>query len=261
LRDGCRKRTSEYQPPDQAKYLLLIFRASQFLETLLDIYEDGSLEFSPQETGFDVYSDLASLTTAKTVETDEEVLNSLLQMPHKSYTLADVPEDVNNACSSNFLDPTYRDEYLSHLDSQLLEAPLPDDVFAKQSRPPSSRVLLSEKELANQNADSVISWLRRNHPETFIQDGEKEKTEPRKRGGGKRASLAQPTATVKHEHEDGDDDMSYVTEPPEKPARGRKSKDDEPYRPKGGSSRSTKRKRAADDGEKGRGKRAKANAS
>jgi hypothetical protein len=157
--------------------------------------------------------------------------------------IARVKEDV----AANYFDPAYEEEYLATLDSDLLDPALFHDT-TKPLQITASRKLPSDKDLANQNQDSVVSWLRRNHPESFIQDMEK----PAPKHRGKRISLAAKDPEAVDEE---------VSTPVEKPARGKKHKDDEAYRPKGGSSRAPKRKR--EDGEKGpgRGKRSKMQAS
>jgi len=165
-----------------------------------------------------------------------------------------------------YLTTTYEEEYLSNLDPQINIPEGLDDVW-RPMRVPVSRQMPTEKELHNANPMSVLSWLRRNHPETFIQEKEaaSERSAPRARGGGgKRSSLAQsvaaasagtPVPVPKAEGEEGEEEAA--TE--EKTGRGgRKTRDDEAYRPKGGSSRPTKRKREDGDTVKvGRGKRAK----
>ncbi|KAF2674026.1 hypothetical protein BT63DRAFT_419340 [Microthyrium microscopicum] len=235
----------------------------QLLEMLMDIHRSGSLDIPVDEVGLDLPSDIASLTTAATIESEESYLSSILQMPHKTYEMSDVPESLKVLTSSNYMDATYRDEYIANLDSQLEDITFLADPN-KTLRPPDSRTVPSEKDLQNKNVDSVISWLRRHHPETFIQDkDEKEKPEPRKRGGGgKRASLAQSTTTVPKQEPEEEEEMGVAPDPPEKPTgRAKKTKEDEAYRPKGGSSRSAKRKRLTEDGDHkpaGRGKRAKA---
>jgi hypothetical protein len=228
---------------------------------LLDLRDSGNLNIPLDDLAVHLPSDVASLTDAATIETEDSNLAKLLAMPHKTYEVAHVPDDVLNLTASNYMDTAYRDEFLTNLDSQLEDPTFLED-GNKPLRPPPSRVLPSDKDLAVQNADSVISWLRRHHPETFIQDKdhpEKEKPEPNKRVAGKRSSLAQSAVVAKVEPEDAEEDIALIPEPPEKPTRGKKSKDDESYRPKGGSSRGSKRKRAEEgDGKvSARGKRAK----
>jgi hypothetical protein len=162
-----------------------------------------------------------------------------------------------------FLTTAYEDEYITNLDAQLATPEALEDGW-RPTQLPRSRVLPLEKELLNANPMSVLSWLRKYHPETFIQEKEaaaEKAGKGRGSGGGKRSSMATITSAAntgtphpKEEGEDGEDE--WATE--EKASgRGKKTKDDEAYRPKGGSSRPPKRKR--EDGDKGgRNKRAKA---
>jgi IEC3 subunit of the Ino80 complex, chromatin re-modelling len=223
------------------------------------------------------------------VDYDADYLTTILRMPNQSFELTDVTTSdelgnppITTPGSSDFLDPLYEDEYLTTLDEQLAH----DELFSDPNKPlekPKSRILPGDKDLANQNSDSVLSWLRRHHPETFIQEKDMAESKPEKkpRGSNKRASLAQSAkAEIKAEPEgDGDEEgggavagagtgavagavagAAGSAEASDK-WRGRKhrmTKDDEAYRPKGGSSRGSKRKREdADPKASGRGKRAK----
>jgi hypothetical protein len=183
---------------------------------------------------------------------DDARLQTILPMPHLSFDVkadADKIASVKEDMEASYFDTAYEEEYLTTLDADLLDPTL----FHDASRPlqvTAGRKLPSDKDLANMNQDSVVSWLRRNHPESFIQDVEK----PAPKHRGKRISLA----AKEHEGAAGEEEAST---PAEKPGRRGKHKDDEAYRPKGGNSRVNKRKR--EDGEKttGRGKRSKVQAS
>lgn len=204
-------------------------------------------------------SDSAKLTTGASPESDDTFLTNLLDMSHKKYDINDISDDLIHESASNYMDVLYMQEYFASVDDQLkpgLEEngnwEDDEDVLAdpdRISRPPPSRVVASEKDLLLRNSDSVISWLRRNHPETFIQDkdNEKDKTEPKKRGGGKRASMPVP----KKEPDEVEEDVELLPElpPPEKPTKGKRNKEDEPYRPKGGSSSKNSKRKRAEDGD------------
>jgi len=203
-------------------------------------------------------------------------LASLLNVPHTRLDVeSKLPDELTGDDMPGYLTTAYEEEYLSNLDPQIATDDGLEEVH-QQLRPPPSRLLPSDKELQNQNPMSVLSWLRRHHPETFIQEKEaaSERSAPRQRGGGgKRSSLAMSTnanptiapsaATgtpgLKIEQDTADEDPT-TEHGSEKGSgrRGKNAREDEPYRPKGGSSRPTKRKR--EDGETpkgGRGKRAK----
>lgn len=138
------------------------------------------------------------------------------------------------------------------------------------------RQLITDKEVSLKNPMSVTNWLRRNQPDVFLQDKYEERASAKaskaaaaEAGGAtsghgrKRHSLASvqtPTAP-KHDADLLDDEIGFVDAPFGGSGRGRRKKDDEPYRPKGGSSRPSKRKRGAEDGEKGHGGRKKSRTS
>jgi hypothetical protein len=227
---------------------------SQLKELLLEFQESSCLQPSVADVLAELGPKNAALPEPLGISEDEAHLRTVLTMPGLSYHIKQDPENmasvVKEDMEASYFDPVYEEEYLTTLDADLLDPVLFHDT-GKPLQVTASRKLPSDKDLANQNQDSVVSWLRRNHPESFIQDIEK----PAPKHRGKRISLAakeQPEAAAV------DEDMST---PAEKPVRGKKHKDDEAYRPKGGSSRATKRKR--EDGEKaqGRGKRSKVQAS
>jgi hypothetical protein len=163
-----------------------------------------------------------------------------------------------------YLTTAYEDEYITNLDSQLATPELLADGW-QATQLPRSRQLPVEKELLNQNPMSVLSWLRRYHPETFIQEKEAaaERLGKSKSAGGKRSSMATitsaantgtPQPQLKEEAAAAEEVEEEVVPVVEEKGSGRlrKTKDDEAYRPKGGSSRpSAKRKRGAGGGEDG----------
>ncbi|KAF2435870.1 hypothetical protein EJ08DRAFT_692444 [Tothia fuscella] len=251
----------------------------QFMEILLDLNESYHIPASyvlgkPDEAIVPSASDIPNL------EPDvPRTLSSLLKVPHTRLGPdTKLPDHLLGEHIPGYLTTAHEEEYLSNLDAQIATDDAFDDIHRQLTLPPS-RILPSEKELHNSNPMSVLSWLRRHHPETFIQEKEaaSERSAPRARGGGgKRSSLAtaliaNPAAVSvstpgpKAEHDTADEEHPAVELVGSEQGSGRKGKgrkDDEPYRPKGGSSRPAKRKR--DDGEtpKGRGgKRAKAQTS
>jgi IEC3 subunit of the Ino80 complex involved in chromatin re-modelling len=209
-------------------------------------------------------------SSSTALDYNPEYLAAILRMPDKAFELKDVitadesgNPAITDAGPSDYFDPEYEEEYLTNLDEQLANSELfldPNKTLEK----PRSRVLPSDKELSNQNVDSVVSWLRRNHPETFIQEKDPAEAKPEKkpRGSTKRATGAQAAkAEIKPEPEpEGEEEAGEDGADKWKGRKHRANKEDEAYRPKGGSSRGSKRKR--EDGDpKGRGgKRSKSQA-
>jgi hypothetical protein len=202
--------------------------------------------------------------------TREEYLSKILAtLPSTNYTVQDILDDnCTELTPSNYLDPIYEAEYLENLDPQLLDIEVYEDVNSHPLRLPPSRILPSDRDLASQNQDSVVSWLKRNHPESFIQAHEKEREEhgghggkggakdqagnagdhggsakDASRAGNKRASTGKRGSTaaqqVKPEPEAEEEGFFEAPEKPSKKTRGRD--DDQSYRPKGGGSKARER--------------------
>lgn len=208
-----------------------------------------------EELGLDTYPQYTTMLPEL-----RPLTNMVEKIPHTRLSNGVLLEDVAGDKPPGYLDGVYEEEYLANLDAQLEENNVDPPFYI---RPPTSRQIPSEKDLYNANPNSVVSWLRRHHPETFIQekDAEKEKAPAKPRGPGKRASIAAVSTPVPKVEADFDED-GYTMEatPRAGSGRGKRTKDDAPYRPKGGSSKSNKRKRNEDGAvEKGsaRGKRAK----
>jgi IEC3 subunit of the Ino80 complex, chromatin re-modelling len=191
------------------------------------------------------------------------------------YAIQDVlDDDTIQLTPSNYLDSIYETEYLENLDPQLEDASVFEDVDSHPLRLPPSRILPSDRDLANMNQDSVVSWLKRNHPETFIQGGDKDHAATEngstkaEKAASKRASIAAKRAStaVKPDPDAVVEEEGSITEPKEKGGKGKKSKeDDQSYRPKGGYSRPKRKREEGDIGTKTpgapRGKRVKSQAS
>lgn len=201
-----------------------------------------------------------SASSVPALEPDEpSSLKTLLaKVPHTHLdsSISRYPIELTLNPPPGYLSSTYEEEYLSILDPQIMGPDGLDNVWRPLLIPPS-RQLPAEKELHNSNPVSVLSWLRRNHPETFIQEKEanSDKPAPRARGGGgggKRSSLAQSSNAGKAGtpvvEEIVEEEVGAEAIPGEKAGgKGKKGKEDEPYRPKGGSSRPSKRKRGDTD--------------
>jgi IEC3 subunit of the Ino80 complex, chromatin re-modelling len=262
---------------------------SQLLEMFLDFHDKSSVDPVLKSLVADCTVDPIALKAQHGIngtepahthaDFNENYLTALLRMRDRTFDLKDatLPDEdgnhpVTDSGPSDYLDPVYEDEYLTNLDEQLVNEELFNDVN-KPLEKPKSRVLPGDKDLANQNSDSVLSWLRRHHPETFIQekDPAEAKAEKKPRGSNKKASVAQAPKPEKPEvvkvepkaepEPEAEEEGDAATGEAGDKWRGRKhksTKDDEAYRPKGGSSRGSKRKREETESKTpGRGKRAK----
>ncbi|QDS68257.1 hypothetical protein FKW77_010621 [Venturia effusa] len=233
----------------------------QYLETLLNLNESSHTPSFDLGSPHEDIDPVPSASAVPALEPDEpRSLKSLLAtVPHTHLDsgISRYPIELTLNPPPGYLSPAYEEEYLATLDAQIMGPTGLDHVW-RPLQVAQSRQLPSEKELHNSNPVSVLSWLRRNHPETFIQEKEAQSDKPAPRargggGGGKRSSLAQSanagkagTPSVETPTVDEEEASAEVV-PGEKPnGRGKKGKEDEPYRPKGGSSRPSKRKRAAD---------------
>jgi hypothetical protein len=118
----------------------------------------------------------------------------------------------------------------------------------------SERTIEREREMQLKNSVSVYNWLRRHQPQVFLQDNEPEKPS---RATGSRSSARKSAGkeALKQEPELYDDDGIAVEHGGS--LRGKRKRDnDGGYRPKGGNSRGTKRRKETKE-ETGRTKRAK----
>ncbi|KAJ4403699.1 hypothetical protein N0V91_006399 [Didymella pomorum] len=199
------------------------------------------------------------LHNAQAIQQVQKTLASLeATVPHTTLTdLTTLPDGIDlSEHAPGYMSPQHEEEYLLALD-QLLEDPSFEEATRHHrtlhlgpSQPP-----LSEKDLTIRNPDSVYNWLRKNQPQVFLQDKDaahhdnmSEKAAPK--GGSKKARPSNigggGTPGPKEDH-DAEDSAA-----PEGKAKGKKAvadPDDTAYRPKGGSSRPTKRKREAGEGE------------
>ncbi|KAL8823436.1 MAG: hypothetical protein Q9191_005861 [Dirinaria sp. TL-2023a] len=186
-----------------------------------------------------------------------------------------LPDDLDSDEPIGYYSPTHESAYLAQLDISLGLTP---GVEPPKPTPLGPRIADREKERLKQNElhnpVSAYNWLRKNQPQVFLQDNEGgEKPERATKNTGAAAAKASPkpakgsrrSAAKKEKEEQQEvvlDDEGYVIGgpgfedvPPATGGRGkRKREGDEAYRPKGGSSRPTKRKkRASAEKERGSG--------
>ena len=208
----------------------------------------------------------------------DHTLRSLIDLeatvPHTTH--ADLPPHPIDGLdlsehAPGYMSPAHEDEYLLAVDQNL-----DDPAYAaavSRGRPP--RVLpahppLSEKSLTVRNPDSVYSWLRKHQPQVFLQD----KDAPHPENMSEKSAAKPAAASRSHkrqsavgggggtpgprEHDDDDSTAADTSKGRRKTGGGGSGgggggngvgggggggDDDAAYRPKGGSSRPTKRKR------------------
>jgi hypothetical protein len=198
-------------------------------------------------------------------------------VPHRPYEVTAVPPSVYNVPGVPpemardlqigpdkpepvaYLSVDRIDEHCALIDGSL-DLPSEPTLYTSNPNFVPAPLHLSDKDLEFKNPVSVYNWLREHEPKIFLQDGEPaslaEKAISRPgalRGAGKRAAIPAPSRpdTVEFVEEDGmgyDVSMSGGPNAKDKtPAGGKRKRtatdEDGGYRPKGGSSRPTKKKR------------------
>ncbi|KAI1501471.1 IEC3 subunit of the Ino80 complex, chromatin re-modelling-domain-containing protein [Biscogniauxia marginata] len=242
----------------------------RLMDMLMDINDSPQIPF---ERRIDL--DLEDEEDDETEDSDStqkptKSLKKLIQeVPHRSFSMTaeqnpDVLEDLEpkdpQIHPTSFLTADDIDEYLYKLDMHIgLKARptlAPSVVGTQNSNTPD--------QFALRNPTSVYNWLRRHAPKTFLQDLEKEKDkdkdkdkddrekgeDSRKRKSGASRNKRQSTAGRKEkeaaEPMDWDEDTNYEV-PATGSVKGKRKRDDDPgYRPKGGSSRPTKKRKSKD---------------
>lgn len=181
---------------------------------------------------------------------------SLTQMmetiPHRPLSIiplevsADLQDNESGPPPVSYIQSDQIDDYLYDIDTSLNVAGYPTLAPSVNGHPHTS---MTEKELSFANSNSVYNWLRQHEPKIFLQDGEGSEKSSGKpgalRGAGKRASIPAPSKPdqVEFVEEDG---IGYEVGigPHLKGSVKRKREEDAGYRPKGGSSRPSKKKKS-----------------
>jgi hypothetical protein len=244
------------------------------LDALPNLVSDADLEAIKSNTphGQAVHNEIRTMMEAKMQDKlankpTKSLASLMANTPYRPFTLPNIPynissipglrplelQDLSEEHPVTYLPPSELDDYLSATDASLKLQP----ALAVNAANPS--VHLSDKELAFRNPNSVYNWLRRHKPNIFLQDGEgSEKSLMGKpgalRGAGKRASIPAPSRpdAVEFVEEDGigyDASLGGAGGAGAKGKRKRASDEDAGYRPKGGSSKPSKKKRKDGSGE------------
>ena len=199
-------------------------------------------------------------------------LAHLTEIPHTtlhSVTPDAFPSDLDDEMPTGYLSPDHEEEYLSTLDTALGTPLLNSSTrpLLPSSHPPKNHTAdkhEKEKEAQLRNPVSVYNWLRKHQPQVFLQDHESlpalvepkpsastqykhtgPKPSPKPSSTSNKAPKRSNTAP-KLEHDTIDEDGFVVAGGHhELPAKSKRKREDEPYRPKGGSSRPTKKKKVS----------------
>lgn len=138
-----------------------------------------------------------------------------------------------------YFTPEHETEYYLALDAKLGDKAATAQLARIPDRPTFAE---REKDLSIRNPASVYNWLRRNQPQT-LQDNEGASEKSSSRPSNQRSSKRAP---AQRKDEDMYDEDGTETQPT--PKNKRKREEDTGYRPKGGSSRSKKKKEEPNTG-------------
>ena len=191
----------------------------------------------------------------QTINRPSRTLAHLEATPHT--TLASVtpnllPSELDDVAPVGYYSPSHEQEYLSTLDNILGGAPAnPRLVLSSHTAKSGERE--KEKDAQLRNPVSVHNWLRKHNPAVFLQDEPNpDKVSPR--NTTTKVSPKPPkeprvskkaAAALKQEQEMLDDEGYVIGGNLGVPTKNKRKREDEPYRPKGGSSRSAKRKKTS----------------
>ena len=180
----------------------------------------------------------------------------------KAVPLEDLPSDITEPSPACYLSPTHEDDFCSTLD-RYLDAAKPEAPPMPTNARPTDRE--REREAQLHNPMSVFNWLAK-HRQDFTVDkedegnkekpvkgSEKKKTSPKPTPAPSRGSKRDRNSAVKEVKaepvEEMLDEEGFVIGGEINPVGGKGKRkrggEDEAYRPKGGSSRPSKRKRAS----------------
>lgn len=159
---------------------------------------------------------------------------STLSQTHHITTDA-VEKKPDNDCERQlgYFTPEHETEYYLALDAKLGDEAAATQLARIPDRPTFAE---RERDLSMRNPASVYNWLRRNQPQT-LQDNEIASEKSASRPSNQRSSKRAPAQRKDEDLYDEDGTEAQPT-----PKNKRKREEDTGYRPKGGSSRSKKKK-------------------
>lgn len=163
----------------------------------------------------------------------------------------ELPSDLDEDIPTGYLSPNHEAEFLLYLDNTLGNGPVGlRSVMSSQLAKANDRE--REKDSQLRNPVSVHNWLRKNH-HLFLQHDDSNPDKSSSRQAAK-VSPKPPNPTKvtkrssvlpKQEHEMIDDEGFLIGVNMDVPSKNKRKREDEPYRPKGGSSRPAKKKRTS----------------
>lgn len=183
------------------------------------------------------------------------------ETPFAPTILPEHDADPSFSLNLSYMTPNHEHEYLLALDAKMGDSKA--DVQLKQL-PDRPTFADREREANLQNPNSVYNWLRRNTPQVFLQDNENasekgsqnaQQQQQQSRSSGnvrssKRSSLARNAV---REEDMYDEDGIALEVTPASAAKGKRKRDeDSGYRPKGGRSSTTRKKKEPDTNYSGR---------
>lgn len=158
--------------------------------------------------------------------------SSLSQTHHTSPDAVASKLDHDSERKLGYLTPEHETEYYLALDAKLGD----EAAVAQLARVPDRPTFAErERDLSIRNPASVYNWLRRNQPQA-LQDNEVASEKSASRPANQRSSKRTPAQRKDEEMYDEDGEIQAT------PKNKRKREEDTGYRPKGGSSRSKKKK-------------------
>lgn len=205
--------------------------------------EEAQADLASGELSPKAYSQVAAALASKIKPLS---LSALQTIPHT--TLASVaaetlPDDINSDTPPGYLTPTHEDDYLFALDSYLGNSPVLSRVNASTNPIRlGEKGFEKEKDVQVRNPVSVYNWLRKHQPQVFLQDNEIISDKSSAKVANSSKTPKRPSIAVKADPEIIDEDGYLISESMGS-TKSKRKREDEPYRPKGGSSRPAKRKR------------------
>jgi hypothetical protein len=165
---------------------------------------------------------------------------TLLETEYSSLDVAKTHKNAGDSVLNGFPAPAEEEQYLVGLDSYLDGVASTPRPYAPMTIRGGERSIEKDREVAIKNPVSVYNWLRKNHPQVFLQDNEAHSEKPSTRPATSRASKR--ASAVKQEPDLYDEDGIAIDVGSS--SRGKRKRDDDGgYRPKGGNGRPVKRKK------------------